>query len=62
MSKNLKSASKREYIKPMIYIEELEKFDVLTNSDNAKVEAQTFGTGSGPKDLFSSIFQDVTGS
>lgn len=62
MNTNFKTASKRKYIKPMIYIEELEKIDVLTNSDNAKMDANELGTGSGPKDLFSSIFQDVTGS
>ncbi len=53
MNKYLDFTSKKEYIAPMIYIEELEKHDVLTDSDNGEADANGFHF-----DLFSSMFSD----
>lgn len=58
MIKNIDIHSKHEYKTPMLDIEELEKQDVLTDSetDNAKFSANDVVK---KQDLMSSIFEDL---
>lgn len=54
--KNFDITSKREYQTPIIVIEELEKQDILTASDNVSGDAQEwFGDSGGISDLFNAI-------
>lgn len=65
MKKFLEFTSEKEYKTPTIEIQELEKRDVLTASDNGGVEAQDLlsspSPGDAPKDLMDSIFGPIGG-
>ena len=62
MKKYFYNTSKREYVTPIIEIEELEKQDILTVSaqvsgeDNAEVDMFKFGDNGGPIDFISQLF------
>lgn len=60
MSKIFNITSKKEYSTPIIFVEELDKSDILTSSDNAKRNMlEMFSPGSN-KDLFSSAWNDIS--
>ena len=62
MKRYFNTTSKKEYITPLIEIEELEKQDILTVSaqvsgaDDTEVDAFQFGDSGGPVDLFNQLF------
>lgn len=61
IKRHFNTTSKREYITPIIEVEELEKQDILTVSvtvseDNGEIDAFEFGDSGGPVDLFNQLF------
>ena len=62
MKQYFNTTSKKEYITPIIEIEELEKQDILlvsaqvSGGDNAEVDMFQFGDNGGPIDFISQLF------
>lgn len=60
MSKIFNITSKKEYSTPIIFVEELDKRDILTISDNFQANLAQFAPQGANKDLFSSAWNDIS--